>query len=99
MPHIYKLKVKLIYLYFLLSFIAEWERHPDVETIKWIQANNGAHEDSGTAPAYSSSEEEEELDDETPSTSRGGESHEDDDSDESLMPVAVNKFGALSEDV
>lgn len=80
-----------------MFFTDEWERHPDVETIKWVQANSGTDEGLGSARVSSSSEEEED-DTGSPSTARGSRDEDDLSEEESNMPVTVNKFGALSTD-
>ncbi|XP_047368534.1 guanine nucleotide-binding protein-like 1 [Vespa velutina] len=88
-----------------------WEQHPEVETVKWIQAKIHEEDDDVAGPmkeVYSSSEEEEEeeqkeeeqKEDEDVKRSDEGISDEEESEDTSsesiIIPVVNNKFEALS---
>ncbi|XP_035724408.1 guanine nucleotide-binding protein-like 1 isoform X1 [Vespa mandarinia] len=83
-----------------------WEQHPEVETVKWIQAKIHEEDDDVAGPmkeVYSSSEDEEEeeqKEDEDVKRSDDGISDEEESEDSSsesvVIPVVNNKFEALS---
>lgn len=82
-----------------MLFSASWEEHPDVETVKWIQARNKEQEDTHD---FSLSEDEEQGDSsEMKSQASDVESKEGSESEEEeeLASSSVNKFGVLSADI
>lgn len=82
----------------------KWESHPDVETVKWIQARTHADDAAGTEKLYTSSEDEEEdkveRRKETSDEDATDEEKSSDVSSEELdIPSMGNKFEALSTDM
>ncbi|XP_043278283.1 guanine nucleotide-binding protein-like 1 [Venturia canescens] len=76
----------------------EWAKHPDVETIKWIQAKTESDQDFQKESNYSSSENEEDGGRSSTVSDRDSGEGEDEDEDDPNMPITVNKFGALATD-
>ncbi|XP_003703243.1 nucleostemin 4 [Megachile rotundata] len=80
-----------------------WENHPEVEIVRWIQARNKGEDFNDAGKVYLSSEDE--MDEEERSESQKQQKKEDFDnsddtsSEESEIPQVVNKFGALSTDL
>ncbi|KAK2583764.1 hypothetical protein KPH14_009674 [Odynerus spinipes] len=80
----------------------KWESHPDIETVRWIQARTRADDGAGAEKLYVSSEDEEEDEavekrEQTSDEDASNEERSDDSSSEELDMLSMgNKFEALS---
>ncbi|XP_015590580.1 guanine nucleotide-binding protein-like 1 isoform X2 [Cephus cinctus] len=77
----------------------KWEKHSDVEIVRWIQAKSQGEVDPETERVFTSSDEdEEEHPDEQQESSKDQQDNDSTDStdDDLDMPVTVNKFKALT---